>query len=196
MDSGGQKSGAKPKPRRTDGNRIDRVTTRTGDEGSTSLADGQRYAKHDAKIDLVGTLDEANSAIGLLAVETEAEGAETLKTIQSRLFDAGAVVATGGSAADWTQLAAALDTQTRALNERLPPLREFILPGGGRAAAAAHVARTAVRRAERAWWRAADDDAALRATGVGVYLNRLSDYLFVLARTLATSERFWAPIRR
>ena len=175
-------------------NRIDRVTTRTGDAGKTSLADGQRYAKHAAKIDLVGALDSANSAIGMLAVEAGTAHAVLLEDIQSRLFDAGAVVATGGSSADWSGLATALNRQTEAMNANLPPLREFILPGGGRAAAAAHVARSAVRAAERAWWRAADDDPGLSATDVGMYLNRLSDCLFVVARTLATSERLWRPI--
>ena len=145
----------------TSRNRIDRVTTRTGDGGETSLADGRRYAKHDTRIELVGTLDAANSAIGALAVETEAPHAETLQDIQSRLFDAGAVVATGRSEADWRLLAAALDEEIEAMNAQLPPLKEFILPSGGRAAAAAHVARTAVRTAERAWWRAADKDEAL-----------------------------------
>jgi len=177
-------------------NRIDRVTTRTGDAGMTSLADGQRYAKHDAKIDLVGALDSANSAIGMLAVEARTVHAGLLEDIQSRLFDAGAVVATGDSSADWRGLAAALNHQTEAMNANLPPLREFILPGGGRGAAAAHVARSAVRDAERAWWRAADDDPNLSATDVGMYLNRLSDCLFVIARTLATSERLWRPIGR
>ena len=177
-------------------NRIDRVTTRTGDGGETSLADGRRHAKHDAKIELVGALDSANSAIGVLAVETEAPHAETLQDIQSRLFDAGAVVATGRSDADWRVLAAALDEEIETMNAQLPPLKEFILPGGGRAAAAAHVARTAVRTAERAWWRAAHEEDALAKADVGVYLNRLSDYLFVLARTVATSERHWQPIRR
>ena len=178
-------------------NRIDRVTTRTGDAGKTSLADGQRYAKHDAKIDLVGALDSANSAIGVLAVEADpTPHGGLLEDIQSRLFDAGAVVATGRSSADWSGLAAALNRQTEAMNADLPPLREFILPGGGRAAAAAHVARSAVRAAERAWWRAADDDPGLAATDVGIYLNRLSDCLFVVARKLATSERLWRPMGR
>lgn len=177
-------------------NRIDRVTTRTGDTGKTSLADGQRYAKHDAKIDLVGALDSANSAIGMLVVEAGTAHAALLEDIQSRLFDAGAVVATGGSSADWSGLAEALNRRTEAMNANLPPLREFILPGGGRAAAAAHVARSAVRAAERAWWRATTDAAELRATDVGIYLNRLSDCLFVVARTLATSERLWRPIDR
>lgn len=175
-------------------NRIDRVTTKTGDSGTTSLADGRRYRKFDARIELVGELDEANSVLGLLAEEVDAELAERLRGIQSRLFDAGAVAATGaesvgGVALDWQDLAAALAAETQHLNSALEPLREFILPGGGRASSIAHLARAVVRRAERAWWRASDD--ALRDIAAGIYLNRLSDYLFVLARTVAREERQW-----
>ncbi len=183
----------KPSRRR---NRIDRVTTRTGDAGATSLADGRRYAKHHPRIELVGCLDEANSALGALAAEVAGDTAEGLTSLQSRLFDAGAVAATGASAVDWTAMAAALEVDTEALNGALPPLEEFILPRGGRAAASAHLARSVVRRAERAWWRAAEDADELREIGVGVFLNRLSDYLFVLARTLADSERAWQPHRQ
>ncbi len=173
-------------------NRIDRVTTGGGDGGQTSLADPHRYPKYHPRIELVGALDEANSQLGLLAARTAA--GEHLGIIQSRLFDAGAAVATGGSAIDWAALAADLETWTATLNKELAPLREFILPGGGEAAATAHVARTVVRRAERAWWQAAQDSEQLRAIAIGVYLNRLSDYLFVLARTLADSERLWQPL--
>ena len=91
--------------------------------------------------------------------------------------------------------AQAVEQDTATLNERLQPLREFVLPGGGRAAATAHVARTIVRRAERAWWRTAEDARELAATAGGVYLNRLADYLFVLARTLAKDEVLWNPLR-
>ena len=238
LDSCGWRPEQQPTAER---NRIDRVTTGTGDAGTTSLADGRRYRKSDPRIELVGALDEANSMIGLLAEEVDAELAERLRDIQSRLFDAGAVAATGaqttsGTALDWQGLAASLAAQTQALNSALEPLREFILPGGGRAASVAHVARAVVRRAERAWWRASEralsggargacpshgtalsggargacpshgtalsggargacpsheDDGALRGIAVGVYLNRLSDYLFVLARTVAQEERLW-----
>jgi cob(I)alamin adenosyltransferase len=181
-------------PRRR--NRIDRVTTRTGDGGVTSLADGRRYAKHDARIELVGALDEANSALGVLAAAVGGDTAEQLAVLQSRLFDAGAVVATGASSVDWTAVVVALEADTEALNATLSPLKEFILPGGGRAAASAHLARSVARRAERAWWRAAEDAGELREFGVGAYLNRLSDYLFVLARTLADGERLWQPLRQ
>ena len=181
----------KQEQRRRSRNRIDRVTTRGGDAGETALAGGRRLRKDDAKVELLGALDEANSWLGLLTAEADAEGDEQLQAIQSCLFDAGAAVASGKSTVDWHALVADVDAQTAALNANLPPLREFLLPGGGRAAAVAHVTRTVVRRAERAWWRAADDDDLLRTCGAGAYLNRLSDYLFVYARTLANSERLW-----
>ncbi|MCY3837813.1 MAG: cob(I)yrinic acid a,c-diamide adenosyltransferase [Gammaproteobacteria bacterium] len=175
-------------------NRIDRVTTRGGDAGETSLADGRRYPKHHPRIELVGALDEATSFIGLLAEETDSPTAAKLRALQSRLFDLGALAATGRSAADWSALAKDVERDTTALNERLEPLREFVLPGGGRDAASAHVARTVVRRAERAWWRAAADSAELSDTDGGVFLNRLGDYLFVLARSLARDEVMWANL--
>lgn len=175
-------------------NRIDRVTTRGGDAGETSLADGRRYPKHHPRIELVGALDEATSHIGLLAEETDSPTAARLRVLQSRLFDLGALAATGRSAADWSALTKDVEHDTTALNERLEPLREFVLPGGGRAAATAHVARTIVRRAERAWWRAAADPGELADSDGGIFLNRLSDYLFVLARSLAGTEVLWAPL--
>ena len=179
------------RPRR---NRIDRVTTRRGDDGTTALAHGCRYPKHHPHIELVGALDEANCAIGLLVARIGED--EALLATQSRLFDAGAAVATGGSAIDWARLAEDLAAQTRVLNATLPPLREFVLPGGGDLAAAAHYARSVARRAERAWWRAVEQEPApaLRETGIGVYLNRLSDYLFVRARSFAKTERLWQPL--
>ena len=175
-------------------NRIDRVTTRGGDAGETSLADGRRYPKHHPRIDLVGALDEATSFIGLLAEETDSPTAARLRVLQSRLFDLGALAATGRSTADWSALAKDVERDTTALNGRLDPLREFVLPGGGRAAATAHVARTVVRRAERAWWRAVAETGELADADGGIFLNRLADYLFVLARTLAQTEVLWAPL--
>lgn len=175
--------------------RISRVTTRSGDAGETSLADGRRYPKHDARIELAGALDEANSALGLVVAEVDGAFAAQLRRLQSRLFDLGAVVATGGSAVDWAQQTADLERGVAALNAHLPPLREFVLPGGGRAAAATHLARTVVRRAERDWWRAAAAAPALRVLPCGPWLNRLSDYLFVLARVLAEDETLWQPLK-
>ena len=174
--------------------RLDRVTTRTGDAGGTSLADGRRYPKHDARIELAGALDEANSALGVLVAEVDGAVAGELRRLQSRLFDLGAAVATGGSVVDWAQQTADLECAVAALNANLPPLREFVLPGGGRAAAAAHLVRTVVRRAERGWWRATAAAPTLQAVAGGPWLNRLSDYLFVLARTLADGETLWRPL--
>lgn len=176
-------------------NRIDRVTTGGGDAGRTSLADGRRYPKHHPRIELAGALDEATSFIGLLAEETAPPTAERLRVLQSRLFDLGALAATGRSSANWPVLAEEVEHDASSLNERLEPLREFVLPGGGRAAATAHVVRTVVRRAERAWWRAAAETDGLADTGGGTFLNRLSDYLFVLARSLADTEVLWVPLR-
>lgn len=170
------------------------MTTRAGDAGATSLADGRRYAKHDLAIEVVGALDEANSFLGLLAV-VASECGEELTLLQSRLFDAGAAVATGGSAVDWEAETRRVEEATERLNETLPPLKEFILPGGGEAAARCHVARTVVRRAERAFWRLAEEESALGKTGIGAWLNRVSDLLFVMARRLSESERLWHPIR-
>ena len=175
-------------------NRIDRVTTRGGDAGETSLADGRRYPKHHPRIELVGALDEATSFIGLLAEETDSPTAARLRMLQSRLFDLGALAATGRSGVDWSALAKDVERSTAGLNQRLEPLREFVLPGGGRGAATAHVARTVVRRAERVWWRAAADTGELADTEGGIFLNRLADYLFVLARTLAQTEVLWEPL--
>ena len=178
--------------------RISRVVTRTGDGGETSLADGKRYPKHHPRLALIGTLDEANSFIGLLAAKVDAGHRETLTTIQSRLFDVGGAVATGGTAAPWEELAGVVAEETERLNAELPPLKEFVLPGGGEAVALAHVARSLVRRAERAFWEEAASLPLLAEAQVGSYLNRLSDYFFVLARTLArdqgVAEVLWEPL--
>lgn len=178
--------------------RISRVVTRTGDGGETSLADGKRYPKHHPRLVLIGTLDEANSFIGLLAAKAGAQHRETLATIQSRLFDVGGAVATGGTAAPWADLAGAVAEDTERLNAELPALREFVLPGGDATVSLAHVARSLVRRAERAFWAEAASLPLLAEAEVGTYLNRLSDYFFVLARTIArehgVAEVLWEPL--
>lgn len=182
--------------------RISRVVTRTGDGGETSLADGKRYPKHHPRLALIGTLDEANSFIGLLAAKlrgkVDAQHRDTLATIQSRLFDVGGAVATGGTSAPWADLAGDIASRTERLNAELPPLREFVLPGGDETVALAHVARSLVRRAERAFWAEAPSLPLLAEAEVGAYLNRLSDYFFVLARTIArehgVAEVLWEPL--
>lgn len=160
--------------------RITRVTTRGGDTGQTSLADGGRVAKTDVRIDAIGTVDELNSFLGVLiaTLPTDQPAIADCRRVQQTLFDLGACLATRG------QIAApapdALDALIESLNAALPPLTEFVLPGGTPAAAAAHVCRTVCRRAERVLWALEGDDAPPCAR----YLNRLSDYFFVLARTL------------
>ena len=179
-------------------NRISRVVTRTGDRGETSLAGPERYPKHHPRLALIGALDEANSFIGLLSAGISERHKPALTRIQSRLFDVGGAIATGGTAVDWQTLVAQIEAETRALNSELPPLKEFVLPGGDETVARAHVARSAVRRAERAFWAEADALAELVEAGVGAYLNRLSDYLFVLARIVArengVTELVWEPL--
>lgn len=181
-------------------NRISRVVTRTGDRGETSLAGPERYPKHHARLELIGALDEANSFIGLLAARISERHKPVLTRIQSRLFDIGGAVATGGTNVDWQPLVAEIEAETKELNKELPPLREFVLPGGDETVARAHVARSAVRRAERAFWAEAENLSALVEAGAGAYMNRLSDYFFVLARTAArengVAEVLWEPLGR
>ena len=181
-------------------NRISRVVTRTGDRGETSLAGPERYPKQHPRLELIGALDEANSFVGLLAACISEHHRPALTKIQSRIFDIGGAVATGGTDVDWQPLVEQLEAETKELNKELPPLREFVLPSGDETIARAHVARSAVRRAERAFWAEAEHLAPLVESGAGAYLNRLSDYLFVLARTAAresgVAEVVWEPLGR
>ena len=171
------------------GNRLSRIYTRTGDDGTTGLGDGARVRKDDARVEAYGTVDEANSAIGVvLAVPGLPEDIRRCLTgIQHDLFDLGGELCIPGlrmiDAEHVTRLEQALD----AFNDPLPPLKDFILPGGGPAAAACHLARTITRRAERRVWTLAAeaDDVSPEPAR---YLNRLSDLLFVLARVLARHE--------
>jgi cob(I)alamin adenosyltransferase len=171
------------------GNRLSRIYTRTGDDGTTGLGDGARVDKDAPRVEAYGTVDEANSAVGLvLAVAGLPPAvAACLTEVQHDLFDVGAELCIPGhrvvTDAYVTRLETALDT----FNDALPPLREFILPGGGPAAAACHLARTVVRRAERRVWSLSRVEAV--APEVPRYLNRLSDLLFVVARGLARHER-------
>ncbi len=167
------------------GNRLSKIYTRTGDQGSTGLGDGTRVPKENPRVEAYGTVDEANSAIGVvLATDGLAPGIrECLTRIQHDLFDLGGELCIPGhrmmSAAQIERLERELD----AFNADLPPLQEFILPGGGPAAAACHLARAVCRRAERRCWSLArTEDVAPDALK---YLNRLSDLLFVVARVLA-----------
>lgn len=184
--------------------KLNKIYTRTGDNGTSGLVDGSRRAKFDCRFIAIGDVDEANSAIGLAAaaMADQPAFATALHRIQNDLFDLGADLATPGeqfepgemmlrivsAQVDW------LETAIDALNAPLPPLTSFILPGGSEAAARTHIARAIVRRAERAAVALADQEpvnpAALQ------YLNRLSDYLFVLTRALnagAGGDILWTP---
>ena len=169
------------------GNRLSRIYTRTGDDGSTGLGDGSRIAKDSARVTAYGTVDEANSSIGLLlASDLPDDIRELLTTVQHQLFDLGGELCIPGHAAIQDDDVLRLEQHLDHYNETLPPLKEFILPGGGEAAARCHVARTVVRRAERETVTLSREDS-VRPQPVH-YLNRLSDLLFVLARVLARSS--------
>jgi len=170
------------------GNRLSRIITRTGDAGTTGLGDGSRVDKDSARIEAIGAVDELNSHIGLLlaSLMLPADIANLLLRIQHDLFDLGGELAVPGHDAITEAQVAALEAHTEQFNEQLPPLKEFILPGGGEAAARCHVARTVARRAERCCWALAR--AANWSSPALVYLNRLSDLLFVMARVLARHE--------
>ncbi|KQM22083.1 cob(I)yrinic acid a,c-diamide adenosyltransferase [Novosphingobium sp. Leaf2] len=183
--------------------RLNKIYTRTGDDGTTGLVDGSRLPKHAARMDAIGAVDEANCAIGMaVCVLAGNPHAVTLTRIQNDLFDLGADLATPGDDFEPGEMtlrivpaqAAWLETAIDAINARLEPLRSFILPGGSEAAARVHVARASVRSAERRATALAEvapvNPAALS------YINRLSDYLFVLARALngdGADDVLWVP---
>ena len=171
------------------GNRLSRIYTRTGDDGTTGLGDGTRVDKDTTRVEAFGSVDEANSAIGLALAVPGLPPAVTdcLTEVQHDLFDVGAELCIPGHRVVTEQFATRLEDRLDAFNDSLPPLKEFILPGGGPAAAACHLARTIVRRAERRVWALARLEPV--APEVPRYLNRLSDLLFVVARVLARHER-------
>jgi cob(I)alamin adenosyltransferase len=165
------------------GHRLSKITTRTGDAGETGLGDGTRVAKDDPRIAALGELDELNSAIGMVLAEDVPEKLRTVfSDVQHDLFDLGGELSIPGHRLVTAQQVQRLEKQLEAWNADLAPLKEFILPGGSRAAAAAHLARTVCRRAERSVV------ALGRGQAVGEharqYLNRLSDLLFVAGRVL------------
>ncbi|WP_435200272.1 cob(I)yrinic acid a,c-diamide adenosyltransferase [Qipengyuania sp. 902] len=186
--------------------KLNKIYTRTGDDGTTGLVDGSRLPKHDARMEAIGVVDEANSALGHAAVALAQSGhADDLFRIQNDLFDLGADLATPApddddftpsemvlrivsSQVDW------LEQAIDAANERLEPLTSFVLPGGSEGAARLHVARAAVRRAERAMTAMATE---VRTNPQALaYINRLSDYLFVLARVAnrdGADDVKWVP---
>jgi cob(I)alamin adenosyltransferase len=170
------------------GNRLSRIYTRTGDDGTTGLGDGARIAKDDLRVEAFGTVDEANCAVGLvLAVSgLPEEIVACLTRIQHDLFDLGGELCIPGFKAITAGYVARLERELDGFNAGLPPLKDFILPGGGAAAAACHLARTVTRRAERRVWTLARREE-INAEAAR-YLNRLSDLLFVLARVIARHE--------
>jgi cob(I)alamin adenosyltransferase len=170
------------------GHRLSKIYTRTGDDGSTGLGDGMRVPKEHLRVEAYGTVDEANSAIGVvLAVPSLPQDVvETLTEIQHDLFDLGGELCIPGHRAITGQYVERLERTLDQFNDALPALKDFILPGGGPAAAACHLARTVTRRAERRVWALARAESV--APEVPQYLNRLSDLLFVVARVLARHE--------
>ena len=183
--------------------KLNKIYTRTGDDGTTGLVDGSRLPKHAARMEAIGAVDEANSVLGwaLLALGTFDYQAQ-LTRIQHDLFDLGADLATPGDNFAPSEMALRivptqaswLETQIDALNERQPVLTSFILPGGSEGAARTHVARAAARRAERAMTALAEHDPVNPAALA--YINRLSDLLFVLARAInaaGSGDVLWVP---
>ena len=169
------------------GNRLSKIYTRTGDAGTTGLGDGTRVPKDDARVEAYGTVDELNSTVGMVLAEDIPQAVrDLLDGVQHELFDLGSELCMPGYSAISTGHVAKLEQGLDALNAELPPLKEFILPGGGRAAAACHLARTVCRRAERrAYTLSRQSDVSAESLK---YLNRLSDLLFVVARVLARHE--------
>lgn len=168
--------------------RLNQVVTRTGDNGQTGLGDGSRVDKHHPLIELIGTIDELNSQLGIVLAYLKQDGQNaapigTMLTIQHQLFDMGGELSIPGSVLVTADKLAWLETQTSDINAALTPLEEFVLPGGTLAAAHCHSARTIARRAERQYWQLLDSGAehSINET-TGKYLNRLSDFLFVMAR--------------
>ena len=185
--------------------KLNRIYTRTGDDGTTGLVDGSRCPKHSARIAAMGLVDEANSAIGLAVCALGEDAHRALLTrVQNDLFDLGADLATPAVDGDFTPSEMVLrivasqpdwiETQIDALNERLEPLTSFVLPGGSEAAARIHVARATTRAAERAMVALAAQEPVNPAALA--YINRLSDLLFVLARVANDDGRAdvkWVP---
>lgn len=186
---------------------LNKIYTRTGDKGTTALGSGERVAKHHARIDAYGTIDETNALIGVARVELDpglAQVDDMLGRIQNDLFDLGADLCVpqkeGKRQGEALRVAAAqverLEQEIDELNGELEPLRSFVLPGGNRAAAALHVARTVCRRAERLMVALAETDGETVSDDALRYVNRLSDFLFVASRYAndkGKADVLWVP---
>ncbi|MDX1404199.1 MAG: cob(I)yrinic acid a,c-diamide adenosyltransferase [Woeseiaceae bacterium] len=170
------------------GHRLSKIYTKTGDDGTTGLGDGTRVDKDSARVEAYGAVDEANSAIGMvLADQAVADDIRRCLTeVQHDLFELGSELAVPGYEAVRESFVERLEHDLDAFNADLPPLKEFVLPGGGPAAASCHLARSIVRRAERRV-RSLDKQEPVRKVAL-MYLNRLSDLLFVIARVLCRAE--------
>ena len=185
---------------------LNKIYTKTGDDGSTALASGERRAKHDLRIAAYGTVDETNACIGMARLHTtdRPDVDAMLARIQNDLFDLGADLATPetGKPLGYEPLriiasqVTALETAIDALNAAIAPLRSFVLPGGSPAAAHLHLARTVARRAERMVTELAGRDGEIVNPDAVRYLNRLSDYLFVASRAVndnGARDVLWVP---
>jgi cob(I)alamin adenosyltransferase len=180
------------------GHRLSKITTRTGDSGDTGLGDGARVRKDSPRVAALGEIDELNSAIGLLLAEPMPENIRgNLENIQHDLFDLGGDVSIPGRATMTSAQIEKLEAFLEELNAGLPRLKEFILPGGTRAAGLAHIARTVCRRAERSLVALSSTETV--ADAGRIYLNRLSDLLFVMGRVLnregGRGDVLWRPGR-
>ena len=171
------------------GNRLSKIYTRTGDEGTTGLGDGSRVPKDALRVEAYGTVDEANSAIGvILGGDNVPEAVRNCLTeVQHDLFELGGELCIPGHSAITQDFIDRLEHDLDDFNADLPRLKEFILPGGGPAAAACHLARTIARRAERRVFTLSEQEDV--RPEVMRYLNRLSDLLFVVARVVARAEK-------
>lgn len=178
------------------GNRLSKIYTRTGDDGSTGMADGTRVAKDDLLVHAIGEVDELNSQLAVVACHAADEFTESIKVVQNELFNIGAELTLGQVVIkqqniDW------LEQHLDELNGSLSPLKEFILPGGGLAASHCHVARAICRRVERSL--VSLNNRASLNKNLRAYINRLSDYLFVLARAISkqqgADEVYWESVR-
>lgn len=174
---------------------LNRLTTKGGDAGETSLGDNSRIRKDAPRIHAIGAVDEANAAIGILRLATTGEADAMLARIQNELFDVGADLCWPENNPHALRITTGqierLEGEIKHLTSLLPPLNSFVLPGGPYGSAQAHMARTIVRRAERDVASLLIENPANKS--VLIYLNRLSDLLFALGRTLAQEEPLWRP---
>ena len=175
--------------------RITKVITKKGDEGSTGMGDGSRVSKSSSLIVAIGELDELNSWIGLLTSLKKLEGKKDfLLSIQNRLFDIGGILTTKSKTPLNEHHLETLEEETNNLNKQLPHLENFVLPGGDKDSSIIHITRTVCRRAERSLIKAEESDSVEKSCFI--YLNRLSDFLFVLARKVnidsGVEELLWS----